>query len=274
MFNLPVTIVAGYLGSGKTKYINQKLADASGIRYGVLVNDFGELNIDTQLIASETTKTISLNNGCICCSIANDMDSALDELKSFSHLLDWVLLEASGVADPQRIQNQVKNWPGFELAELITIVDATRIRKLVKDKFVGEHVRAQLIQAVKIVVSKVDLLCEVSTNRLKVWLQNYRSEDWRESDISGHAHFYSQTYLSTQPVNKSQLVLWLAHPGEGVERIKGFVLVENEPESRYLLQWVDGSWVLESLGPWTEEAKTSLVLISTNESSRFPLTFS
>lgn len=275
MFNLPVTIVAGYLGTGKTTFINQKLKNANGIRYGVLVNDFGDLDIDTQLIANETTKKISLTNGCICCSIANDVDGALEELRTSAHLLDWVLLEASGVADPQRIQSQVMNWPGFQCKELITLVDASRIRKLVTDKFVGGHIQAQLSQAEKIVLSKTDLVGDRSLKSLNVWLQEFRTENSTGSRlaVSAHAPFYSQTHLSNQPVNRSLLERWLSSPGNRVERIKGFVSFEGEPDTRYLLQWVDGTWMLEPLGGWPGEVKTSLVLIATNESSRFPKEF-
>ena len=147
MFNLPVTVVAGYLGSGKTTYINQQLTRANGLRCAVLVNDFGELNIDAELIENESARSISLVNGCVCCSIADDMEGALEEIRSTADSLDWVMLEASGVADPGRVKNRVLNWPGFELKELVTLVDATRIRKLVNDKFVGGHIREQLSSA-------------------------------------------------------------------------------------------------------------------------------
>ena len=95
MFDLPVTVIAGYLGSGKTRYINQRLNQANGVRYAVLVNDFGELEIDVNLIQSRNTMSISLVNGCVCCSFANDMNKALEEVSSMQHNLDWVLLEAT-----------------------------------------------------------------------------------------------------------------------------------------------------------------------------------
>ena len=73
-FDLPVTLITGYLGSGKTTFINQRLLNADGVRYAVLVNDFGELNIDAELIKTSTERTISMINGCVCCSLAADMD--------------------------------------------------------------------------------------------------------------------------------------------------------------------------------------------------------
>ena len=98
---LPVTVVGGYLGSGKTTLINNLLNSADGHRYAVLVNDFGELSIDAQLIEKQDGNVISLSGGCICCSYGNDLTSALLELKTDT--IDQVVIEASGVALPGSI---------------------------------------------------------------------------------------------------------------------------------------------------------------------------
>ena len=125
MFDLPVTVVTGYLGSGKTTHINRRLKQAEGIRYAVLINDFGDLNIDVELIEDQTASSINLMNGCVCCSIGNDVEGALEQLRAVSNSIDWVLLEASGVADSKRVRNQVLNWPGFELRDVLSDFFAT-----------------------------------------------------------------------------------------------------------------------------------------------------
>ena len=147
MFELPVTLVGGYLGSGKTTYINHRLKQADGVRYVVLVNDFGELNIDEQLIESRDGQTIALTNGCVCCSVTDDLANAFEQVEQVSDQADWLLMEASGVANLIRLKSQLQNLPGFELRETLTMVDATRIRELVQDKYVGRHVSVQVKQA-------------------------------------------------------------------------------------------------------------------------------
>ena len=97
--DLPVTLVTGYLGSGKTTYINERLSDAHGVRYAVMVNDFGELNIDAELIAASTERTISLTNGCVCCSLADDMDAAMEQVQQLAQELE----QEEEVITPQRL---------------------------------------------------------------------------------------------------------------------------------------------------------------------------
>jgi G3E family GTPase len=284
MVDLPVTVVAGYLGSGKTTYINQQLAQANGLRYAVLVNDFGELNIDAELIESETATSISLVNGCVCCSIAGDMDGALEEIRSIADSLDWVMLEASGVADPGRVKNMVLNWPGFELKELITLVDATRIRKLVNDKFVGRHIREQLSSADKLLLSKSDLLPAGEVHKVEQCVDRYAAQQ-KSAGITrtvrfperqfpeSHPAFYSECFVSVRPISRDRLESWLRGLDESVIRIKGFAQFDDNTDHQYLLQWVEGDWRLELLGKWRQTPQTKLVLIASNPTSVFPEDF-
>ena len=267
MFDLPMTIVAGYLGSGKTTYINQWLAGTNSARYAVLVNDFGELNIDAALIESKTARSISLTNGCICCSIANDLGAALAEVDSLSDRVDWVLMEASGVADPTRVKNQVLNSPGFQLQETITLVDVTRIQQLVRDKFVGRHIQHQLQQATRIVLSKTDLINSLQQRNIQAWLDVYRHAPDCVTGKTDLPAFYSQTIIEKKPVSRRRLRAWLEGLDSSVLRIKGFVLLEQDTKHRYLLQWVDHAWSLTVVGDGWAERATQLVLIHTGESS-------
>ena len=100
---MPVTVIGGYLGAGKTKLLNRLLAEAEGRRLAVLVNDFGEVNIDAALIANRDGETISLTNGCVCCSIGDNLGMTLYDLAERPDGPEHILVEASGVADPARI---------------------------------------------------------------------------------------------------------------------------------------------------------------------------
>lgn len=98
---VPVTLLTGFLGAGKTTLLNRILRGEHGMRVGVLVNDFGAINIDASLVESVEENTISLVNGCVCCEIREDLVSSLEELLTRTDALDHVILEASGVADPK-----------------------------------------------------------------------------------------------------------------------------------------------------------------------------
>ncbi len=263
-FDLPVTIVAGYLGSGKTTYINKRLGDAGGIRYAVLVNDFGELNIDVDLIRSSTANSINLANGCVCCSIANDLDGVLDEVRASAADIDWVLLEASGVADSKRVEDKVMNWPGFRLENTTTLVDVMRIRRLVKDKYVGQHVERQLFAARELVLTKTELIQPGELMEIEHWLESYRGLSKLAVADRCHPEFHSRTLKSDTPISREQLSSWLDQLDESVVRVKGFVYFEDEPESRYLLQWVDGDWGLERDTARLQKSETRIAMISRN----------
>jgi len=97
---LPLTVIGGFLGAGKTTLLNRWLRNAGGQRLAVLVNDFGALNIDAELIAANTGETIALSNGCVCCQIGDDLSGALIRVLESAERFDAVVIEASGVSDP------------------------------------------------------------------------------------------------------------------------------------------------------------------------------
>lgn len=98
---IPVTLVAGFLGAGKTTFINRALRDAGTIKLAAIVNDFGSINIDAELIAEATDSVVGLKNGCICCSLQGDLLRTLHQVVGRD--IEHILIEASGVADPQGI---------------------------------------------------------------------------------------------------------------------------------------------------------------------------
>lgn len=166
---VPVTIIGGYLGAGKTTVINALLAGDHGRRLAVLVNDFGAINIDAELISSRDADTIGLQNGCICCSIADALGDALDRVLSFDPRPDQIVIEASGVADPTKIANYGQGWPGCRLDAVIVLAGADSIRTQAGDRFVGELVTRQLRGADLVLLTKTDLVDEATVDRVIDW---------------------------------------------------------------------------------------------------------
>ena len=163
---LPLTIISGYLGAGKTTLVNHLLRNANGRRLMVLVNDFGELPIDADLIESEEGDTLNLSNGCACCSMGGDLFNALVDALDRTPRPDHLLIEASGVADPARIANIARAEPDLSLDAIISLADAETILHMINDKQVGETVHHQLVTSDLILLNKLDLVDE--SDRMKL----------------------------------------------------------------------------------------------------------
>ncbi len=166
--DLPVTVIGGYLGAGKTTLVNHLLRTA-GERLAVLVNDFGEIDIDADLIESDDGETISLANGCICCSLVDGFAAALDTVRSIEPRPDRLVIETSGVADPATVA-AYGHGPGLALDAVVVVVDAETIRQRATDRYVGETVVGQLGSADVVVVNKVDLVDEREAASVVAWV--------------------------------------------------------------------------------------------------------
>src|SRR5664279_3632605 len=144
---IPVTIIGGYLGAGKTTLLNTLLRGDHGLRLAILVNDFGSINIDAALIAIHDGETISLTNGCVCCSRVDNLAITLLELLGREPPPDQIVFY--GAADPR-----------LRLDGLIVVADAETLPLRLRDKYIGELVMRQLVAADLIIMSKVDLIDE------------------------------------------------------------------------------------------------------------------
>ncbi|MCG8491580.1 MAG: hypothetical protein MI743_08205 [Sneathiellales bacterium] len=143
---VPCVFFTGYLGAGKTTLINILLSLSTGRRVTVLVNDFGSINIDADLIENQNGETISLSNGCACCTIGDSLiESAEKVLKEFSP--DLLVIEASGVAEPNRLKNLLAGVKKIEYPRALSVVNAGDIEKKLADKFVGKLCRQQILEA-------------------------------------------------------------------------------------------------------------------------------
>lgn len=154
MTPLPMTVISGYLGAGKTTFINQLLAADHGLKLMILVNDFGAINIDAALLASKDEDTIALTNGCVCCTMGSDLFLALGDALDRRPRPDHLIVEASGVADPARIANAARAEPDMRYAGIVTLVDGEAFDGLSSDPLIGPQVRNQVSRADLVVITK------------------------------------------------------------------------------------------------------------------------
>lgn len=153
---VPVTLLGGYLGAGKTTVLNAVLARTER-PIAVLVNDIGAVNIDASLVRRRNSDTIELTDGCVCCSLTAGLAAAFDGIRSRPEPPDHVILELSGVADPTRVIPWADS-DGFRLDGVVVLVDAEQFIERLDDAVTGPSVRTQVVAADLLVVSKVDLV--------------------------------------------------------------------------------------------------------------------
>ncbi|MGH6626753.1 MAG: CobW family GTP-binding protein [Burkholderiaceae bacterium] len=167
---IPLTVLGGFLGAGKTTLLNRMLQGAGGKRLAVLVNDFGAINIDTALVAATTGDTIALTNGCVCCSIGDDLSGALIRVLAASPSFDAVVIEASGVSDPWRIAQLGLADPGLSLDGVIVLVDASAVLDQARDPLLADSLQRQLKAADLIVINKTDLANDDERRQVRDWI--------------------------------------------------------------------------------------------------------
>ena len=168
---VPVTLLGGYLGAGKTSVINEMLA-TSDRPIAVLVNDVGEVNIDASLIQRQHGDTIELTDGCVCCSLAGGLVAAFESLRQREAPPDHVIVELSGVADP----NRVIRWstsPGFVLDGVVVLVDVDQFVDRFEDAATSELIKMQVQAADLLVLTKLDLVTEAKLQYCRNLLESF-----------------------------------------------------------------------------------------------------
>jgi G3E family GTPase len=160
MTKIPATVLTGYLGSGKTTILNHMLAGQHGKRIAIIINEFGEVGIDGQLVVRSEEDVLELSNGCICCTIRGDLIRTVDSLLSNDRSFDHLVIETTGLADPAPIiQSFVleQTLSGrLELDAIVTVVDSRHITT----QLASEQAREQIAFADVVLINKTDLVSE------------------------------------------------------------------------------------------------------------------
>ncbi|MEV7058883.1 GTP-binding protein [Streptomyces microflavus] len=260
---IPVVVLAGFLGSGKTTLLNHLLRNRAGTRIGVIVNDFGSIEIDAMTVAGQVGSTVSLGNGCLCCAVdASELDTFLETLTRPSARLDVIVIEASGLAEPQELVRMLlaSENPHILYGGLVEVVDAA--------EFDGTRERhpeidRHLAVADLVVLNKTDRVGEAEQERLRERvvelsgpaaviaavhgridpellfdpalrpdaeekIRQLTFEDLLREE-AGHAHedhlhaaYESVDFTSDIPMDPRRFIAFLDSRPEGLYRIKGF----------------------------------------------------
>ena len=154
---LPVTVIGGYLGAGKTTLVNHLLRHANGRRLAVLVNDFGALPIDAALIESADGDVLSLAGGCVCCSYGSDLVGALMDLPGRAPHVEHVLIETSGVALPGAVASTLGLLAAYKLDAVVVLADSETTATRAADPYMADTIARQFAAADLVLLNKIDL---------------------------------------------------------------------------------------------------------------------
>jgi len=273
---LPVTVLTGYLGAGKTTLLNRILTEEHGRRYAVIVNEFGEIGIDNDLVVGADEEVFEMNNGCVCCTVRGDLIRILDGLMKRKGKFDAVIVETTGLADPapvaqtffmdQDVADQAK------LDAVVTVADAKWLSERLKD---APEAKNQIAFADVILLNKTDLVTpdelasvEGRIRAINPYARVHRTEkcaipigevlDRNAFDLEriiaiepsfledGHHHHHDEAMQSISAklegeVNPEKFMPWISdltqRQGPDILRCKGIVAFPNEPR-RFVFQGV------------------------------------
>jgi G3E family GTPase len=286
--SVPVVLVAGFLGAGKTTVVNYLLAHAGGKRIAAVVNDFGAINIDAELITGAADGVMSLSNGCICCSLEGDLLRTLALLLRRDPQPEVIVIETSGVADPTDIVRNLMDpiiWREAPLETVLCVVDATTPVAMLDDALLRSQVRAADVVA----LSKVDLADAANHARVRDAVRAIRPGSVLVDAPHGEVpaallfpdvdrvpaprqpgrrrpaadRFETLSWTSEQPVSLSRLQEAIGRLAPKLARAKGLLDTVEQPGRLMVFQFAGGRATLAPGGtPAAGVPRTRIVFVA------------
>jgi G3E family GTPase len=299
MSQVPVTVLTGFLGAGKTTLLNRILTEQHGKKYAVVINEFGELGVDNDLVVNADEEIFEMNNGCICCTVRGDLIRILGGLMKRKDKFDGILIETTGLADPAPVaqtfftDDDVK--ARTKLDAIVTVVDARHFLDHVDD---SDEAGEQVAFADVILLNKVDLVTEEQLKTVEERIQrinpyatvhrttNSNIELSRildrgafdlkrvleiEPHFLHHHHDHnhdeevgSMSFAANRPIDPDRFQKWMGNllqtKGQDIFRCKGILDVQGAPR-RYVFQGVHMLMDTDWGNPWQEGEKRSSKLV-------------
>ena len=297
----PVTVLTGYLGAGKTTLLNRILSENHGKRYAVIVNEFGDVGIDNDLVVDADEEVFEMNNGCICCTVRGDLIRIIEGLMKRRNHFDAILIETTGLADPapvaqtffvdEDVQSKTK------LDAIVTVVDA---RHLLVEIDKAHEAQEQLAFADIVLLNKIDLVSDAEREEVEKRIRRinptaviHRSERCQiplenilgrsafdldrvleiEPEFLKHFHDHdhddhvtSFSLLSDEPLDPQRFFPWMQMIaqdfGPDMLRMKGIIAFAND-DDRFVMQGVHMLLEGDHQRPWKqdEQRTTRIVFI-------------
>lgn len=295
---MSVTVLTGFLGAGKTTLVNRLLSEQHGLRIAVLVNDFGEVDVDSELIVGVAAQKVSLANGCVCCEVRGDLLAVIDALLASRADIDAIVLEASGVAEPLAIARTFVDAAyqrRLRLDGIIAVVDAEQLPAQVADPVTSDLVYGQIGCSDLVLLNKIDLADRQRVDAVRTFvtdrldavrlIETVRADvplsvllgarpggEISTEDQVDHRHragFVSWVYRRERPFAEDALRDCIAHLPGFVYRIKGFVHTTGHPRYRVLVQAVGMRSEIAPFDEWgAVDPVSTLVLVASRSVDR------